>query len=368
MEWVRRVVAIAGVVAGVGVGAQASAEPPGWQDGLDAVVAAGAVNAMASVEADRRWDGASGAADRRTGRPAPVNGRARIGSTTKTFVATVVLQLVGEGRVGLDDRVGRYLPGLVPGGDRITVGQLLSHTSGLFDYAEDQQAVPLSGTRFLTETRFRTFTPHQLVRIATRHEPYFAPGTGFHYSNTGYVLAGLIIEKVTGRSFRAEVEHRILRPLGLRDTSLPGTSTLVRGPHPHGYLRVDDRLVDVTVLNPSWASAAGEMISTPADLNRFLAALLGGRLLRPAELEVMRTAVATDPQGVGYGMGLWSQTRPCGAKVWGHGGRLPGYKTTLLRSDDGRRQLAMVYSPTTARGVPEFHAAEALIDEVFCRP
>lgn len=349
----------------------AAAERPSYQTELDAVVRAGAVSTSVEVvSAGARWQGASGVGDLRTGRPAPVNGRVRIGSTTKTFVATVLLQLVGEGRLRLEDSVERHLPQLVPGGDAITVRQLLSHTSGLFDYTEDQQAVPLTGTAFLEQTRFRTFKPHELVKIATRHEPYFPPGTSFRYSNTGYVLAGLVIHKVTGRPYGEEIERRILRPLGLTRTTVPGTSTAVPGPHPHGYLtvRTGDSIekVDVTRMNPSWAFSAGEMISTPYDLNRFFQALLGGKLLRPAQLQTMRTAVATDPQGVAYGMGLWSQKRPCGVKVWGHGGRLPGFKTTVLRSDDGERALTLMYSPSTTNGVPEFLASEELIDKVFC--
>ncbi|GAA4923394.1 D-alanyl-D-alanine carboxypeptidase [Nonomuraea thailandensis] len=349
----------------------AAAEQAPYQMELDAVVRAGAVNASAEVvSAGARWQGSSGVRDLRTERPAPVNGRVRIGSTTKTFVATVLLQLVGEGRLRLEDSVERYLPQLVPNGDAITVRQLLSHTSGLFDYLEDQQAVPLTGAAFLKQTRFRTFKPHELVKIATRHEPYFRPGASFRYSNTGYVLAGLLIGKVTGRPYGEEIERRILRPLGLTQTTVPGTSTAVPGPHPHGYLTLGSgdsvEKVDVTRLNPSWAFSAGEMISTPRDLNRFFQALLGGKLLGPAQLQTMRTAVAIDPQGVAYGMGLWSQTRPCGAKVWGHGGRLPGYKTTVLRSDDGERALTLAYSPSTANGVPEFLASEELIDKVFC--
>jgi D-alanyl-D-alanine carboxypeptidase len=349
----------------------ASVDAGELQESLDAIVTAGAVSAQAEVvDQGVRRAAASGVADLRTRRPAPVNGRARVGSSTKTFVATVVLQLVGEGRLRLDDPVDRFVPGLVPGGERITVYQLLTHTSGLFDYAEDETALPLEGEDFLTKTRFRAFTPRELVEISNRHDPYFAPGDGFHYSNTGYVLAGLIIEKVTRRPYAEEIRRRILWPLGLRHTSLPGRSMVVPGPHPHGYLPLQQdggtRLVDVTVLNPSWASAAGEMISTPDDLNRFFAALLGGRLLRPAELNRMKTAVATDPQGVAYGMGLWSKPRPCGVKVWGHGGRIDGYKTMSAHSATGTRQLSLTYVPTATNGVPEFLASEALVDKVFC--
>ncbi|MGP4029837.1 serine hydrolase domain-containing protein [Actinomadura sp. 3N407] len=358
-------------VAGPAEGAAGGPRDRELREALEDIVAAGAVSAQAEVvEGGRPWRAAAGVADVRTERPAPVGGLARVGSVSKTFTAVVALQLVAEGRLRLDDAVERFVPGLVPGGEDITVRQLLTHTSGLFDYAEDQQAVPLSGQQFLDRTRFRTFTPRELVGIAVGHEPYFPPGQGFRYSNTGYVLIGLIIEKVTGRWYGEEIEHRIIAPLGLRDTSVPFTRPFLPGRHARGYMRLTRdgaaELVDVTEMNPSWASAAGAVISTPADLDRFFAALLGGRLLRPAELEVMRTAAATDPQGVAYGMGLWSQPRSCGVRIWGHGGRIPGYKTTSVHSGDGTRQFTVSYVPSSANGAPEALASQAMIDEVFC--
>lgn len=375
-NWRRPVTALlmALALASAGVAAPARAavyttDETSVQHSLDAIVQAGAVGALAEVrDAYDRRSLTSGRADVSSNRPVPPGGHFRIGSVTKTFTATVLLQLVGEGRVGLDDPIERYLPGLVPNGQAITVRHLLNHTSGIVDYLDDTEAVPVKGEAFLTETRFRTFTPRELVRIATRHEPYFAPGGGFHYSNTGYVLAGLIIEQVTGRSYAKEVERRILRPLHLRDTSVPGTSTGIPGPNAHGYLPIkrdgQTRLVDVTRLNPSMASSAGEMLSTAADLNRFFSALLGGKLLRPAELKVMQTGAANDGR-VTYGMGLWWGPRTCGVTVWGHGGSIPGYRTMSVHSADGRH-LTVSYTPSTATGTDEAGALEAMIDTVFC--
>ncbi len=307
------------------------------QRALDAVVAAGASSAIVETR-DRpgRWAGTSGTAELGSTRPAPVDGRFRIGSVTKTFVSTVLLQLVAERRLSLDDTVERRLPGLVPNGDGITVRQLLNHTSGLFNYTE---AMPLDGEAFL-KIRYRYYSPRQLVGIATEHDPYFPPGQGWHYSNTNYILAGLIIEKVTGHRYGDEITRRILRPLGLRHTSIPGTSTRIPGPHAHGYLPVGDRNVDVTELKPSWAWSAGEMISTTADLNRFYAALLGGRLLPPAQLVAMKTTVPVDP-GYAYGLGLYSLELPCGLKVWGHDGGIHGYVTLSLHTA-GRAPAAVV--------------------------
>ncbi|MGW4894939.1 serine hydrolase [Kitasatospora sp. NPDC004240] len=328
----------------------------GERAALDAAVRAvveqgGASAALALVREDGRtvWKGAAGRADLRTGAPATADGRFRIGSVTKTFVATVVLQLVAEHRIGLDDPIERHLPGTVPGGGAITVRQLLNHTSGLYNYLEDPafdflagpQGDPAVVQRWLTSGRWTTYRPQQLVDIAFRHDPYFAPGQGWRYSNTNYVLVGMLIEKVTGRGWAEEVERRIIRPLGLRSTSMPTTSPFVPGPHAHGYFKTAAGPADVTLLNPSMADAAGAGISTTADLARFDAALLGGRLLGPAELAEMKRTVDSG-FGIDYGLGLMKVVLPCG-EFWGHGGGIPGYGTTLL--GDGRRQFAASYNP-----------------------
>jgi D-alanyl-D-alanine carboxypeptidase len=178
---------------------------------------------------------------------------------TKSFVATVALQLVGEHKLGLDDHLERWLPRLVPNGDDITVHQLLNHTSGLYDYSDDLPEPP------------RSFRPQALIAIANRHKPLFSPGTRFSYSNTNYILAGLLIERVTGQRLAAQLRQRIFQPLGLRDTELPSTQPTIAGPHAHGYAPPDPTwratdgsatLVDVTEMDPSWAWAAGAMVSS----------------------------------------------------------------------------------------------------------
>ncbi|MGO4428014.1 serine hydrolase domain-containing protein, partial [Streptomyces sp. MCAF7] len=179
----------------------------------------------------------AGTAERGTGRPMPRNGRFRIGSAAKTFTATVVLQLVGEGRMSLEDTVEQWLPGVVRGNDndgsQITVRQLLQHTSGIRDVLPEIPA--LNSADGYRAERFRTYTPAELVRLAIQHPPNFSPGAGWSYSNTNYVLAAMIIHEVTGRSWVQEVNDRIIRPLGLRDTSTPGAFPFILGPHAHSY-------------------------------------------------------------------------------------------------------------------------------------
>ncbi len=342
--------------------AAAPAPRPELQQALDALGDAGVSGTLARVRDEKgRWAGASGVGDLRTGEPVPVNGRFRIGSITKTFVATVLLQLESERRLDLDDSVERHLPGLVPNGRNISIRQMLNHTSGIYNYTD---AMPLDGEEFL-KIRFKYYSPRELVKIATAHEPNFPPGQGWSYSNTNYILAGLVIEKVTGKTYGSEIQRRILRPLGLRDTSIPGRSTAVPGPHSHGYLLLDDRTVDVTRLKPSWAWAAGEMISTTADLNRFFAALLGGKLLRPSQLAAMKTVVPVE-EGFGYGLGLIGGDLPCGGKAWGHSGGIHGYLTESLQTEDGRAQVSISINPLTGEGLGE--ALGNLVETALCGP
>ena len=276
---------------------------------------------------------------------ARVGGYFRIGSVTKTFVATVVLQLVDEGRVGLDDPVSGYVGG-VPNGDRTTVRQVLNHTSGLYDYAHE---AGWSTNRWRGAERFRSYEPAELLAVAASREPYFAPGDGWHYSNTNYVVAGMLVERVTGRPYGDEVRTRVLRPLGLDHTVVPGRWSGLPHPHARGYTTVDGRLVDATLMNPSLDWAAGEMISTADDLNRFFDALLGGRLTSAASLAAMRETVDTGTI-FAYGLGLQRFDLPCGRSVWGHGGELIGYLTYATRADDGRR-AALSYNPL-GEGLP----------------
>ncbi|MEU9029999.1 serine hydrolase domain-containing protein [Streptomyces sp. NPDC048383] len=258
-----------------------------------------------------------GVADRRDGAPLKPDMYSRIGSVTKTFTVTAVLQLVDRGLVGLDDPIAKYVDG-VPGGEHVTVRQLAAMRSGLPDYTSDP--------KFLDALRadpHRAFTPRQLLGYAFAHPPDFAPNARWEYSNTNTVLLGLLVEKVSGQSLAAHLRERVFAPLGLDSTSLP-TGSAFPDPHPQGYTTFspDGSVVTATDWNPSWAWAAGAVVSDLEDLRAWVPALVDGRLLEPAtQAERLRTAPVGVP-GVGYGLGI--------ARVdgWlGHNGELPGYET-----------------------------------------
>jgi D-alanyl-D-alanine carboxypeptidase len=246
----------------------------------------------------------------------------RAGSITKTFIATVVLQLAAEHRLSLSDPVERHLPGLIRGKDHdgrtLTLRALLTHTSGLADYASDTKGpTPL--------------TPTQAVRTALA-EPATAPGH-WSYSNTNYVVLGMVIKQVTGRSYATETERRVIAPLRLSGTSFPGARTTLPSPHGRSYTSEGQ---DVTALNPRVAGAAGELVSTLVDLDRFYAALLAGRLLPAPQLREMLNTRAAEGR---YGMGLYPQKLPCGTTVWGHNGRIAGSYVRTAATRDGERVL-----------------------------
>ncbi|MFC8919855.1 serine hydrolase domain-containing protein [Streptomyces sp. NPDC057116] len=322
------------------------------QKAVDALVGAGIPGALAQAQ-DRHgtWNGSAGVADTTTGRPRLPQDRYRVGSITKTFVATVVLQLEAEGRLDLDDTVESRLPGVVRGnghdGRKITIRQLLNHTSGVYDFTSDPDyREKVFGSGFL-EHRYDTWTPRRLLDVAMRHRPDFAPGTDWSYSNTNYVLAGMVIEKVTGRSYGKEVERRILKPLGLRATSVPGTDPTMPAPSGRAYSTLSGApgspVHDVTELNPSLAWAAGEMVSDSADLQRFVRALLRGALLPPRQMKEMTTTVplGEEAPSVRYGLGIIEQKLSCGKEVWGHSGGIHGSASEVVSTRDGRHTLAL---------------------------
>ena len=210
----------------------------------------------------------------------------------------------------------------MPNGGAITIRHLLNHTSGLHDYMSEEG---YSTNRWRGEDRFQSYTPRQLLKVAFAEPPYFAkPGSSWRYSNTNYIVAGMLIEKLTGRPYGKEVERRILSPLKLTRTSVPGDAPGLREPHAHGYEALPSgEIVDATRMNPSLDWAAGEMVSTTRDLNTFFNALLGGKLTGKAMLGEMRTTVDTGA-GFAYGLGLQKYALPCGKSVWGHSGELIG--------------------------------------------
>ncbi|MFK8909687.1 serine hydrolase domain-containing protein [Streptomyces sp. YS-3] len=322
---------------------------------MDAAVRDGVPGVVGTAQdGGRVWNGDAGVADLRTGRERRAEDRYRVGSITKSFVATVVLQLEAEGRLSLDDTVDHWLPGVVRGnghdGTKITLRMLLNHTSGIHNYSEDEAfGQRVFSTDFLRH-RYDTYTPRQLTDIAMRHAPDFEPGTSWHYSNTNFILAGMVIEKATGHSYATEIERRVLRPLGLRSTSLPGTDARMPGPSGRAYSKLSEKTTgttyDVTALNPSMGGSAGEMVSDSADLNRFYRALITGALLPPRQLKEMTTTVPVGPESPDnrYGLGLMTTRLPCGTEVWGHDGGIHGSTSVAVTTKDGRHSLAFNFN------------------------
>jgi D-alanyl-D-alanine carboxypeptidase len=334
--------------AGAGTASRAEAssgglDRAGLQTALDQIVATGATAALARVDSPAgSWRGAAGVVE--LGRPArpAATGQFRVGSITKTFVSTVVLQLVGEGRLRLDDTLERWLPGAIPNGARITIRNLLQHTSGVFDYTD----ILFATIEDVLRARYHTFRPQDLVAIAAGQPPVFEPGTSWAYSNTNYILLGLIVRRATGHAYGKEADRRILRPLRLYGTDVPGTDVRIHGPHAHGYepIERDGEIVplDFTDLNPSMAYSAGEIVSTTTDLNLFYRSLLGGRLLHRAQLAEM----LANPVGeLNYGLGIFQQPLPGGPTLWGHTGGIFGYLSYSFTTPDAATQLTVSVNP-----------------------
>lgn len=324
---------------------------------LTAVVDSGVTGAQIRVTRDGRgFTARAGVAKAGSQREVPVNGRFRVGSITKTFASVVTLQLAAEGKLALDAPVDGYLPGLLPQGKQITVRNLLQHTSGLHNYTE---SLPKEARELLAR-RWERHTALEFVQSSAAKPPLFPVGTKFSYSNTNYLVVQLIIEKVTGQPWAAAANQRILRPLGLRDTEVPGTFPFIRGPHARGYIPLDGKPADITAFNPTWAGAAGEIISTTADLDTFLRALLAGKLLEPAQQAELTRTTAVSPN---YGLGITSASMSCGVTVWGHNGGVPGYLSVMVGSQDGSRRVEA--SVTTGLGLDERAMLKA-VDTAVC--
>ncbi|MFF9812138.1 serine hydrolase domain-containing protein [Streptomyces sp. NPDC014006] len=354
--------ALAGTAAtllSLALAAPAMAAPTGGDHRHDATraavraqVAAGVPGVTVTAQDGRHtWKDTAGVGDLRTGAPRSTADRYRVGSITKTFVATVLLQLEAEGRLSLDDSVEKWLPGVLDtngyDGSKITVRMLLNHTSGVFNYTTDDAVIRTYFTKdgFYAH-RFDRMTPGRLLAIALAHRPDFAPGTSWNYSNTNYLLAAQIVEKVTGRPYGEEIRRRVIAPLHLTGTSVPGTRPALPQPSSRAYGKLARETTgptyDVTELNPALAYGSGEMVSDSADLNRFYRALLGGALLPPQQLKEMKTTVkAGDIPDAGYGLGLIDRKLSCGVHVWGHDGGIHGSSSVAVTTADGRHSLAL---------------------------
>ncbi|WBB93285.1 serine hydrolase domain-containing protein [Verrucosispora sp. WMMC514] len=325
------------------------------QKSLDELVRAGvAPGALVSVRdsTGRVTNYTAGVNDPRTRAKVPTDGYVRMASNTKMYTAVTVLQLVDEGKVKLDEPVETYLPGLVRGegfdGHTITVRHLLSMTSGLPEY--DLPDVSVWGKRY--------YEPRDMLDSAfskPAHAP--APGGQVQYRNANYIVAGLLVQKVTGRPISEVITNKILKPVGLHETYWPevGDKT-VRRPHAKGYLPDPETMkwVDTTQVDPSIAWAAGQMISTPSDLNKFLVALQTGKLISPATLAEMRDSKVFLPGGDAfpdlvwhYGLGTTGYDLSCGGRAWGHGGDIDGYSSRTAITADGRAVTVVVTAATS---------------------
>ncbi|MFF3938440.1 serine hydrolase domain-containing protein [Streptomyces phaeofaciens] len=367
--------ALASTAAGpTGESASATAVPAA---ALEAAVAglptADATAALVRVGGtDGVWRGSSGVHDLTTGRPADPAGRFRAGSVTKVFTAAVVLQLASEGALDLDRTARSYLPELIPASYAgVTVRQLLNHTHGI-----PAPGFPWTTVEGAYANRFLVHDPEDMVRSATAEKPEFPPGERQHYLNIGYTIAGLLIEHVTGDSYEDQVARRILRPLGLRDTYLPGANPRIVGPHNHGYqtMTLDDGTVglrDVSVWGTTDGWAAGALVSTTADLERFTKALFRGRVVRGPLLEEMFTLPPVTDLGSGdpaaYSVGL-SMKRLGGREVWGKTGGRWGYNTIIAATRDGSRTLVYSVNSTDAKGSDMTRIGLNLMTAAFGRP
>ncbi|MDT0482074.1 MULTISPECIES: serine hydrolase domain-containing protein [Streptomyces] len=323
----------------------------------------GAPGSMARIDdGNSVYRAAAGVGDRKSEHTMSDTDRFRIGSVTKTFTAVVLLQLVDEKKLELDAPVNRYLPGLLPD-DRITVRHVLSHRSGLYDYTNEMFAKTVQG---FEAVRKKVFTPEELVKRSLRKPRTNAAGAVYAYSNTNFVVAGMLIEKLTGNPVRTEYEKRIIEPLQLRDTFYVHPGMKIPGPHARGYLTPDQAgapLVDATEQTVSWAQSAGALISSTRDLNTFLSALLGGRLTSAAQLAQMERWMPAG-SGQAYGLGLRRRDLSCGVSVYGHTGAVQGFYTYAFASKDGKRALAAVAN--TSNNGTVLNTMLRTLDSAFC--
>ncbi len=306
-----------------------------------------------------RWTLHSGVRNIYTTTPIGPDEHFRIGSETKTYTAAVVLQLVDEDAVDLDAPVEQYLPGVLTppyDGNVITVRQLLQHRSGIPDYMDNPPPPRLDGTYRMAD----------LVSAALSHAPVFAPGTSIGYSNTNYILLGMLIEHVTGQTIRAAITNRIITPLGLTETRYPASGDKSIGaPAVHGYvggtLPPITAWIDISNLfEPSLGGPAGAIISTLDDSVTFYRALFNGQVVSAAALNLMRTTYPGIKDG--YGLGIYKTNLSCGP-AWGHNGATPGYFTETLVGDNGRHASIVTNTVSSDASEP---SGRTVLDKAIC--
>ncbi|WP_055532451.1 serine hydrolase domain-containing protein [Streptomyces graminilatus] len=286
---------------------------------------------------------ATGVADTATHRPMTTDGFLRIGSETKTFTVTALLELVDDHRIRLDDPISRYIHG-VPNGHRITLRHLAEMRSGLFPYSADPDFA-----HDLVSDPERSFTPREVLAYGFRHKNTFAPGTEFQYSNSNLILLGLVIEKVSGRRLADFIDSRVLAPAHLHDTLLPEGAEFPE-PHPRGYTNqtLTGAVADSTDWNPSWAWAAGSMISNLHDLHRWAEIVATGKLLTPETQSQRLKTHPTGLPGLSYGLGIFET----GGWI-GHNGSIPGYETVTVYLPSKKATLVIMINTDITSGGQE---------------
>ncbi|MEV4437564.1 serine hydrolase domain-containing protein [Streptomyces sp. NPDC049577] len=334
-------------------GAQGAVAPDsaGVRAALQRTLDAGAPGAFAVIK-DHRNPGADqtlslGKADLKTGTPMNAGWRFRVGSNTKMFTSVLVMRLAEQHRIDLDRPMRDYLPaGTLPSDWAMTVRQVMEHRAGVYDHTNDLLEQPGEETTQVYEQRIRNnvYDPKALVAMSVKHGIQYPPGTAYAYSNTDFTLLGMAVEHLTGRPYADVLREQVIEPLKLRRTSYVVPDKRIAGPHVTGYLTNDDRskpLLDSTEQTGSWVGTAGAVISSAADLDRFLTALVAGSaggLVSDDSLRQMTTAIPTPTAKISYGLGVREIALSCG-KVYGHGGIVQGFQTQSFATKDGKRTV-----------------------------
>ncbi|MEV7525425.1 serine hydrolase domain-containing protein [Streptomyces sp. NPDC091371] len=350
-------------------------DPVAVRAALERTVAAGAPGAFAVVRDHNRSGGTARIAVGKAsldGTPMKSNWRFRVGSNTKMFTSALTLRLADQGRLDLDKPVRDYLPdGTLPVGWGMTVRQVLQHRSGIYDHSDDLLEQSGEETTSVFEKRIRNtvYTPSELVALSVKHGPQFTPGARYSYSNTNYVLLGMAIAHITGNSYEETLRTEIIEPLGLTHTSYVVPDREIDGAHVTGYLTNDDRtkpLLDSTEQNGSWVGSSGAVISSAADLDRFLTALMAGsagELISDESLRQMTSVLPTSTANVSYGLGLREISLSCG-KVYGHGGIVQGYQTQSFATRDGGRTVVVFANASNNSAVTQ--GLTNTLEPAFC--
>lgn len=375
---------VLGIIAGPLAAAPAVADVPGLhatagrpdvpnkkalEDALRGLPGKDATAALVRVGGNGSWHGSAGVRDLRSGSKALENARFRAGSTTKVVTSALVLQLAAERRVDLDATVQKYLPGLLTEAfEPITVRQLLTYTSGL---QPGSSLGPENAEGY--DNRFRTLTPEAVVAASVDKGPYTGPGEGpgkkQRYGNIDYTVLGMLIEKVTGDSYEHQAQVRVFRPTGMRRTSFPGgPDPRIHGPHNRGYQKLaDGRLVDATAWNMSDRWAAGDLISTTEDLEKFLFALFRGELV-PQPLLDAEMFTVPDIEGAVMSAGLQRFDMGDDQILWLKTGARPGYSTVIAATRDLSRTLVHSVNATDAKAQSVNPVAERILHATFLAP